>query len=297
MMSNQKHNIRFAFFGTSHIAVCVFDALLDAGFVPALVVTLPEKTKGRGLISHPTAVEIHASERGIPVAHDWSAFEKSPPTGGWDVAIVVDYGKILPKRILDIPIKGFLNVHPSLLPRLRGPSPMRSAILHDEHETGVSIILVDEEMDHGPIVAQKKIAVPEWPVKNSELETLLIPEGGRLLAQILPEYVAGNIEPREQNHDLATVSDKFSKEDGLLDLKADAYQNLLKIKAFEGWPGTFTFFERPSIGSGQEAKKIRVQIIEAHVDGAGLILDTVKPEGKREMPYADFIRSGAKIAL
>jgi len=277
---NDSRQIRLAFFGTSHIAVYVLDALIDARLTPALIVTLPGKPKGRGLVFKQTAVELRAQAVGIPLAHDWQRFESD----AWDVAVVVDYGKILSKSILDVPHKGFLNVHPSLLPRLRGPSPMRSAILHDERETGVSIILVDEEMDHGSIVAQKKVAVPNWPVKNSELEKLLVPEGGRLLAQVLPEYVAGHIEPREQTHDLATYSEKFSKEDGLLDLKADPYKNLLKIKAFEGWPGTFAFFER-------SGRRIRVAILDAHIEHAALIIDAVKPEGKRKMPYADFARS------
>lgn len=281
---NNPQQIKFAFFGTSHIAVWVLDELLKAGLVPALMVTLPEKPKGRGLAPRPTAVASRAQVAGIAVATDWKAFE----AGTWDVAVVVDYGQFLPKKLLDIPAHGFLNVHPSLLPRLRGPSPMRSAILHDERETGVTVMLVDEEMDHGPIVAQKKIVAPNWPVKNSELERLLAPEGGRLLAQILPEYVAGHIEPREQNHDLATFSEKFSKEDGLLDLNEDAYKNLLKIKAFEGWPGTHAFFKRAG-------KQLRVQILDAHMEGSKLIIDTVKPEGKREMPYADFARSLTRV--
>jgi methionyl-tRNA formyltransferase len=277
-----RSHIGFAFFGTSHIAVYVLEALLQADLVPTLVVTLPPTAQGRGMEAQSTAVEEWAKAHEIGVAYDWKEFE----TSTWDVAIVVDYGKLLPKKLLDIPRCGFLNIHPSLLPRLRGPSPMRSAILHDEREVGVTIMRVDEELDHGPIVAQKKVPVPKWPVKNSELEALLVPAGGALLAQILPYYVAGEIEAREQNHDLATFSEKFEKEDGLLDLHDDAYKNLLKIRALEGWPGTFAFFER-------SGKKIRVQIIEAHLEGKSLALDLVKPEGKREMPYADFLRSGA----
>ena len=141
-------------------------------------------------------------------------------------------------------------------------------------------------MDHGPIVAQKQVAVADWPVRNSELETLLMTEGGALLAGILPLYIDDEITPQEQNHDVATYAAKFTKDDGLLDLGGDAYQNLLKIRAFEGWPGTYTFFERAG-------KKIRVQVLDAHIEGAALVLDRVKPEGKQEMNYADFARSGA----
>lgn len=164
---------------------------------------------------------------------------------------------------------------------------MRSAILNDEKETGVSIILIDEEMDHGPIVAQKKVTVPDWPAKNSDLERTLLPAGGALLAQILAEYVAGNIEPREQNHDVATYCTKFTKEDGLIDLNEDGYANLLKVRAFEGWPGTYAYFTRGD-------KKIRVGILDAHLEGRRMIPSLVKPEGKNEMSYVDFLRSGAR---
>lgn len=290
-----KTNIRFAFFGTSHIATMVLDELEKAALLPALIITLPPRTKGRGLTEVPTEVDAWGKHRGIPVEYDWTNFEKSPPSAsrrsGWDVAIVVDYGKILPNSLIAIPRKGFLNVHPSLLPRFRGASPMRSAILADERETGVSIILIDEKMDHGPIVAQKRVTVQNWPLRNSELERILLPLGGALLAQILPEYVAGNVGPVEQNHDIATYSKKFSKEDGEIDLKADVYKNLLKICAFEGWPGTYAHFER----AGKSAsRRIRVAILSAHMEGKTLVIDTVKPEGKTEMRYSEFLRSGAR---
>jgi len=280
-----KSNIRFAFFGTSHIAVMVLDELEKTGLVPSLIITMPEKKMGRGLQSSRTAVADWANFRGLRVSTDWTEFEK----GSWDVAIVVDYGKILPLALLAIPKRGFLNVHPSLLPRLRGASPMRSALLAGDTETGVTVMLVDEEMDHGPIVAQKKIALAPGQIKNSELEKLLMPLGGELLARILPEYVAGNIITVEQNHDVATYSGRFSKDDGLLDLSGDAEVNLRKILAFETWPGTYTFFERAG-------KRIRVAILSAHIENGALSIDTVKPEGKNEMPYAEFLKSGAKPA-
>jgi methionyl-tRNA formyltransferase len=284
-MMNQTtaSKVRFAFFGTSHIAVYVLDALEHAGLTPTLVVTQPPKPKGRGLVEQSTDVQTWADARGIPVAHDVTEFEKEK----WDVAIVVDYGLLIDKSTLATPRRGFLNVHPSLLPRLRGASPMRSAILNDEKETGVTIMQLSEGMDEGPIVAQKKIMAQPWPLKNSELEALLLPMAGQLLAQILPLWIHGEIEAKEQNHDLATYCDKLSKEDGLLDLSADGYKNLLKIKALEGWPGTYTFFERGG-------KKLRMQILDAHMDNKKLVIDRVKPEGKKEMAYEEFLRSGAK---
>ena len=273
--------IDFAFFGTSHIAAFVLDELHAAHLTPKLVVTIPAKPQGRGLEIQPTPVAQWARTHNVPLAEDWAAFE----AGAWDVAVVVDYGKILPQRLLDIPKRGFLNVHPSLLPRFRGPSPIRSAILADEKKVGVSVILLDAQMDHGPIVAQKAVETP-WPPRNGELEKLLMQAGGKLLAQVLPHWVSGDIEGTPQNDDIATYCEKFSKADGELDLSAEAYHNLLKIRAFEGWPGTFAFFERAG-------KQIRVQIIDAHLEGEKLVIDYVKPEGKGVMSFEDFARSGA----
>lgn len=297
MMKNQKKksSVKFAFFGTSHIAVFVLDALKDAGLIPSLIITPPDKAKGRGLAVQTSAVKEWALANGIDVLQPErldSAFhsELQSPGHTLDVCVVVDYGKILPQELLAIPHRGFLNVHPSLLPRLRGPSPIRSAILNDEKTTGVSIIVVDEEMDHGPVVAQKRITVPNWPPHLAELEEILVREGGRLLAQILPQWVAGEIDAHEQNHDIATYSKKIEKEDGLLNLADDAYKNLLKIRGHEGWPGTHAFF-------GRNGKKIRVGILDAHIENNVLVPDRVKPEGKKEMGYAEFLRSGARPIL
>ena len=303
MSPKKKNEIRFAFFGTSHIAVFILDALKEAGLVPSLIITPPDKPKGRGLALQECAAKTWALSNKIEILQPEkldSEFSSRLLATGYklDVAIVVDYGKILPRTVLGIPKRGFLNVHPSLLPRLRGPSPIRSAILNDEKETGVSILVVDEEMDHGPIVAQKRIIIPNWfnspehsggdPPRLSELEEILMQEGGRLLAQILPQWVRGGIGAHEQNHDIATYSEKIEKEDGLLDLSADTYKNLLKIRAYEGWPGTYAFFERAG-------KKIRVAILDAHIENNSLVIDRVKPEGKREMSYAEFQRSGARL--
>lgn len=276
----------YAFFGTSHIAVYVLEALEAGGSLPDLIVTLPPKPKGRGLEAQPTDVEVWARERALPLSHDWKAFEAA----AWDVAVVVDYGIMLPNNLLEVPRCGFLNVHPSLLPRLRGASPMRSAILHDEKDTGVTVMLVSEGMDEGPVVAQKKVDISGWPVGNTELERILMTAGGTLLAQVLPLWVRGEIEAQPQNHDVATYSKKLSKEDGLLDLSADGYTNLLKIRALEGWPGTYAFFERAG-------KTIRVQILAAHLAGNKLVIEHVKPEGKKEMGYEEFLRSGARPTL
>ncbi len=286
-----KDNIRFAFFGTFPLAEAVLDALESAGFLPALIVAGSDArdTRTKETIFPPE--KKWALDRNIPViqpekidADLIAMLEKE----SWDVFIVASYGKILPKKLLDIPRRGTINMHPSLLPRLRGPSPIRSAILNDEKNTGASIMLLDEKMDHGPLIAQKKVSVDPWPPHGYDLDMLLAKEGGSLLAQILQEWVDGEIDAREQNHDVATYCKIFTKEDGMLDLRDDPYKNFLKIRAFEGWPGTYAFFER-------DGKKIRAKILDAHITNGKLVIDRVIPEGKREMSHEDFLRSGARI--
>jgi methionyl-tRNA formyltransferase len=291
MKTPARNSIRFAFFGSAELSVVALDELERAGLVPAFVVTTPDTKKGRGLKLSPSAVGAWAAKRGIeaiaPPKLDDAAAE-ALRLRDCEFFLVVAYGKLIPKYILDIPPKGVLNIHPSLLPRFRGASPVRSAILADEH-TGISLMLLDEEMDHGPILAQKKIEPQEWPPRAAQFEQELIREGARLLADIIREWLRGDIAPQEQNHDIATYCGKIAKEDGLLNLKDEAYKNLLKIRAYEGWPGTYALFERGG-------KQLRVQILEAHTENGKLLVDTVKPEGKKEMPYAAFVRSGAKPA-
>ena len=281
--------MRYAFFGTGKIAGYALEELCDAGQRPDILVTTLDVKKGRGLALEPTVTATLAEEEGIEV---WKtekideAFIEKLDERKWDVFVVVDYGQLLPKKALDIPTRGSLNIHPSLLPRLKGPSPIRSAILTDEKNTGVSVMLLDEETDHGPIVAQKKVDVPSWPPKGRELDELLAREGGKLLAQILPLWVRGEIESHPQNHEVETWCKKIEKADAELDLNDDAYKNLLKIKAYDEWPTAFASFER-------SGKKLRVQILDAHMENGRLAIDIVKPEGKREMSYKEFMASGA----
>lgn len=285
----QKSNVRFAFFGTGAIARYVAEELHAAGFTPALVVTAPDKPAGRKLTLTPSHMKEWADSLGLRTLQPEKIHADVLQTlqaSDWDVFVVADYGLILPRSLLEIPHRGTLNMHPSLLPRLRGPSPIRSAILFNEKHVGVSIMLVDEEMDHGPIVAQRPIVIDVWPPHGTVLDELLAREGGRLLAQVLLPWMRGDIDAHEQNHDLATYSKKFTKDDGRLDLSADPYANLLKIRAFEGWPGTYAFFERGG-------KTIRVAILDAELKNGTLSITRVKPEGKNEMTYADFLRSGA----
>jgi len=286
----KKNSFPFIFFGAGEIAVGALVEMEKAGLLPALAVTAPDRPAGRGRILTPSPVAQWAEARTIETMKpekidEFFLQELLTKKNALEakVFLVIDYGKILPKRLLDMPEKGIVNMHPSLLPRLRGPSPIRSAILTDERNTGVTLMLLDEKMDHGPILAQKKVSIPEWPPRGRELDEILSSEGGKLVAEVLPLWLRGEIEAHEQSHDVATYCKIFLKEDGLLDLSDDPYKNLLKIRAFDGWPGTYTFFEK-------NGKKVRTQILDAHIANGKLVISLVKPEGKKEMSFADFMR-------
>ena len=275
----------FVFFGSDSIATSVLNELEKAGYVPSVLVCGEDKPKGRGLVITAPPAKIWAEKRNIPVLQPKKLddnFISQLATGNWQLGIVASYGKIIPKAILDIPENGFLNVHPSLLPKLRGASPIESTILNED-KAGVTIIKLDEEMDHGSIVAQKEIPTNEWPPHYKELERLLGTEGGKLLAEIVKDFVAGKIKLQEQDHSKATFTKKIKKEDGLIDLSGNPETNLRKIRAFEEWPGAYFFHKAAK-------KEVRVKIADAHLEDKALILDKVIPEGKKEMSWQDFLR-------
>jgi methionyl-tRNA formyltransferase len=283
------HNeLRIGFFGTPAIAVSVLEALREANMTPSVIITNPDAPQGRKMILTPPPAKLWAEKYEIPFLQPQSLRTDDTvlqyvKVHDINLLVVAAYGKIIPKNILEVPKYGTLNVHPSLLPLLRGASPIRSAILEDMRETGVTIMLLDEALDHGPILAQKEIAIPEsiWPMRGRELDVLLAKEGGALLTKTIPKWTEGNITPREQDHDAATFCDKITKELGEINLTDDPYKNLLKIRAFDGWPGTFFFHEH-------NGRRIRVKIIDAEMKDNTLVITRVIPEGKTEMDYTVF---------
>jgi len=279
----------FAFFGTPAIAVTVLDILKASGMLPSVVITNPDAPQGRKMVLTPSPVKVWAQKEGIPVLQPQSlrtdnTVELYLKEHAIALSIVVAYGKIIPQSLLSVPKHGTVNVHPSLLPELRGASPIRTAILRDMRKTGVSVMLLDAELDHGPILAQKAVEIEEglWPMRGGELDILLAREGGELLAETLPQWIEGSLIPRDQEHANATFCEKISKEMGELDLAGDPYQNLLKIRAFDGWPGTFFFTEK-------NGKRVRVKVVDAELntDGSLTILRVI-PEGRNEMSYSEF---------
>jgi methionyl-tRNA formyltransferase len=289
-------DLKSVFFGTSQFSVYVLDALKEKGVLPTLIITMPDRPKGRNLIMTPPEVKVWAEKNGIDVhqpekideneiAKLRSKQQKAPRAPGWDIFMLASYGKILPQALLDIPRHGTLNVHPSLLPKYRGASPIQSQILSDDRETGVTIMLMDDKMDHGAILAQARVEIEEkvWPLKNSVLEEVLGNIGGTLLAETLPEWISGEIKPEAQKEEDATFTQKIKKENGEIDLDGDPRRNLLEIQAFNTSPGTHFFVKK-------DGKDIRVKIKDAHIEDEKLVITHVIPEGKKEMLYEDFTR-------
>lgn len=284
-------DLKFAFFGSPQIAVWVLEELEKSGLLPTLVVTNPDAPQGRKMIFTETPVAEWATSRKIrtlkPTTLRDSSIEEELKRGACDLFVVAAYGKIIPENILNIPKYKTINMHPSMLPKLRGASPIRSAILEDMNPTGISIMILTAGMDEGPLLAQEEILIPKeaWPIRGNELDELLAQRGGELLTKTIPEWILGNITPEEQVHADATYSTKITKEMGLIDLTDDPYQNLLKIRAFDGWPGTYFFTEKTG-------KPVRIKIIDAHLaDDGTLQITRIIPEGKKEMSFEDFMRS------
>lgn len=275
-----KPNI--VFFGTPDRAVIALDVLQKNGIVPALIITQPDRPSGRKLVLTPPPVKVWAESNNIPCLqpNDLSHpdFIKTLTDGKFDVFVVVAYGKILKSDILTIPKFGSINLHASLLPALRGSCPIETAILTNTRETGATIILMDEKMDHGPILAQKKVILSRWPLPADELANSIVRDGGELLAQTILELIKGTIIPQEQNHTLATYTKKIVKEDGRIDLQADPYKNWLAYNAYKSWPGSFFFIE-------QNGKKTRITITDAVFENGQFIIKKIIPEGKKEVSW------------
>ncbi|MEK7109030.1 MAG: formyltransferase family protein [Patescibacteria group bacterium] len=244
----------FAFFGTSIDSRFALEQLERRGLEPALVIDSKE----------------------IP---------PDLANTDWDFFLVASYGRILRKEVLDTPRRGCLNIHPSLLPKFRGPSPYVSAILADERETGVTIMQMAETMDTGPLLAQARIeiAAEDWPPKGLLLSQMLFTEGVNLLAEVLPEYLAGTLPLEPQDEKLATYTKKFNDEDARIDLAGDPRQNFLKTQAFDKNPRAH-FVDK---------KGRRVVVTDARFADGKLEILTVIPEGKKEMPFKAYCASRA----
>lgn len=198
-----------------------------------------------------------------------------------DVGVLASFGKILPKEILAIPKHGILNIHPSLLPKHRGPTPVPTAILNGDQETGVTIIKMDEKVDHGPIVAQFKEEIKPDETADALLERLF-EAGAEVLKTLLPSYLEGQIELRKQDDAKATYTKLFTREDGKINWQKPGDYLKRFIRAMDPWPGAWTEVKL------QGKDKKRLKILKAHLEKGKLVLDQVQLEGKNPVIWKQF---------
>ncbi|CAM4097869.1 methionyl-tRNA formyltransferase [Corallococcus exiguus] len=298
---------RIVFMGTPEFAVASLEACFDVGDVVA-VVTQPDKPKGRGNAVTAPPVKERALEKGIPVLQPQKL--RTPPFSeelrqyAPDVCVVTAYGKILPKDLLALPVKGCVNVHASLLPRFRGAAPIQWAIEHGDSETGVSLMVMDEGLDTGPVLAMKRL--PIAPDETSAtLHAKLSALGGDILRESLPRYLRGELTPQPQPSEGMVLAPIIDKENGKLDFAKSAVELDRRLRAFTPWPGAYTLLGgkvfkvhrmRPAEGKGAPGTVLSAgpEGIEVACGEGSLVLLEVQPEGKRVMRAADFL-SGNRL--
>ena len=313
--------MRIVYMGSPRFAVPPLEALVDAGHTVSLVVTQPDRQAGRGRRLTPPPIAIRAIELGIPIYQPariraTDALERLRAEAP-DVIAVAAYGQILPRAVLDVPTLGCVNVHASLLPRHRGPSPISAALLAGDLLTGVSIMLMDEGMDTGPVLsrAETPIAAADDQVSLGERLAIL---GARLLVDAIAAWAAGKVGAQPQDASQATRCHLVTRSDGILDWTEPAIGLWRRIRAFAEWPQGFTEWDgrllriqNATYDDGLSAEpglvipfgaRSRSPLAAAIGTGRGVLLPRVVAlEGRRPVPIADFLRGypglvGARLA-
>jgi methionyl-tRNA formyltransferase len=301
-------SMRIIFMGSPQFAVPSLQ-LLASKYNVVCVVTQPDRRAGRGKKLRSSPVKEAAQELDLPIIQPHKLREKEAINHLFemkpDLIIVAAYGQILSQEILDIPPQGSINIHASLLPRWRGAAPIQAAILNGDHETGITIMLMDAGLDTGPILSQRSIPILPKDIGGDLSEHLSI-LGAELLLETLPKYINGDIAPMPQNDDLATYAPMLKKADGVLDFTKPAELLLRQIRAFEPWPTSFFMWEdlrivvkQASIHPGDKDDPGRVLAIDqtpaiTTINGL-LVLERIQPAGKKEMDGDAFLRGSPEI--
>lgn len=305
----KKIKLRVVFMGTSELSEVVFKSLLENEYNIVAAFTKPDKKIGRKQeVSVPNVKKL-AQEHKIPVfqptkfnSETTQNLKELKP----DLVIVAAYGKIIPKDALEIPGFGFINVHVSILPKYRGPSPVQNALIAGERETGVTIMLMDQGIDTGDILTQKKISIE--PDDNTEiLMKKLAKLGSDLLIETVPSWIEGKIETKHQDHSQATLCQLIEREDGRIFWTETAESIHNKFRALTPWPGIYTYWKTESKIVRLKLLSIKLQkinpvekyqegqIFELGNDigvqtGAGvIILKEIQKEGRNAMSAKDFV--------
>ena len=292
--------------GTPEFVIPVLEVLFKEGHQLAGVYCQPDKPSGRGRREEAPPVKEFALAHALPVFQP-SSLRRSEAQDELaslapEVIVVAAYGKILPPAVLQLPSLGCLNLHPSLLPRYRGASPVISAIIEGERVTGMSLMLLDEGMDTGPILAQREMKIAEEDNAES-LTQRLFQLGAELLVELLPLWAQDKIQTRPQDESQATVSGRLSKEDGQMDWQLTAEALSRRVRALHPWPGTYTYWR------GKLLKILETSPVEAQaqgeigtvvrtpggevgvVTGGGLlVISRLQPEGRRAVGIQEFLQ-------
>ncbi len=295
---------RVVFMGSASFSLPALRVLLEEGYEVVAVVTTPDRPAGRSRRIRPGPVKAFALENGLPLwqpetlrtPDTWERLRALSP----QVIVVAAYGEILRPEVLALPPRGCLNLHPSLLPRWRGPSPVAAAILAGDRETGVTLMQMDAGMDSGPILAQEVLPL-SGQERQGELSARLAEMGADLLRRTLPAWLAGKIAPQPQEEGRATYCRPLRREDGRVDWTRPAAHIERMVRAYDPWPGTYTFLHGRRLHIWRATARPETLPFPpgtAHLDGRRLLVTTgegslsleeVQWEGKRRLPIREFL--------
>jgi methionyl-tRNA formyltransferase len=298
-------SLNLIFCGTPNFAVPTLNRLVQAGLQVRLVVTQPDRPKGRGLGLVGSPVKQAALKLGLPVTQpehikNNEQFRNELVKLKPDAIVVVGYGRLIPQWMLDLPVLGNINLHASLLPKYRGAAPIQWAIARGENTTGVTTMKIDAGLDTGDILLQQELSIA--PDDTSEtLAPKLASIGANLLVQTLQGLQDGTIPPRPQDHAKAMLAPILKKEDGKIDFRRSAGEILNRLRGFQPWPGAYTKFRGKNLQVWKAAKSDKqVTPAELLVDGGNLFVGSaantaielleMQLEGKKRTSAADFIR-------
>ncbi|MBN1325924.1 methionyl-tRNA formyltransferase [Candidatus Falkowbacteria bacterium] len=302
---------KIIFMGTPDFGAPCLKMLIENANVIA-VVTQPDKKVGRNQVLTPPPTKQIALQNSIPVLQPEQVrgnpeFLKQIKELNPDLIVVVAYGFILPKELLVIPKFGVINAHASLLPKYRGASPIQSAILNGDEQTGVTIMILDEQMDHGPILSQNKVKILPYD-DFATLHDKLADLGAKLLIEILPKYLGGQLQGKKQKDTDATYCKLITKLDGKIDWHKPANEIERQVRAFNPWPGAFTNWEgknlkilKSEVHWVDEVNKVTGEIYEVNgilkvqCGQEQLELVELQLEGKNKMSVKEFINGHPKI--
>jgi methionyl-tRNA formyltransferase len=306
--------MKYIFFGSAEFAKIVLEKLLQNNLRPVLVVTQPPKPKGRKQILSPSPVQILAEQEKIPyltpINLNDEIFIQTIKDLQPDLILLTAYGKIIPSPLLQLPEKGFLNLHPSLLPRYRGATPLQSTILVGDKETGVTLFLMDEQIDHGLIIQNTVYKIQDTRITYSELLKQLAEIGADLIVKTIPQWLEGKSTPLPQDESLASYCYKITPKDEKINWQTSAEEVDRKVRALNPNPGTYTLTQEKvikiikgfsTVDNKLSTTKQTGEVFEYEKKMAikcekGIyVVETLKPAGKTTMTSENFLRGNRWI--